>query len=103
MRIKVVYSGIGPVTHSDVQLAAAAGASILAFNVRSAAPAVEAAAKQSSVTTCSQVTPSSHTLNPEPLFEPYHGYIVRKCLLFIWTIRTAEKGASTRENVLRAA
>lgn len=69
MRIKVVYTGIGPVTHSDVQLAAAADASILAFNVKSAAPAVEAEAKQCAVTTCAQVL----ALSPESvLFEILH-------------------------------
>lgn len=57
----MVYTGIGPVTHSDVQLAAAADASILAFNVKAAAPAVEAEAKQHAVTTCAQV------LAPPPL------------------------------------
>ena len=59
VRVKVVYSGIGPVTQSDVQLAAAADASILAFNVRAAGPAVEAEAKQSAVTTCAQVPVAS--------------------------------------------
>lgn len=62
VRIKVVYSGIGPVTHSDVQLAAAADASILAFNVKSAAPAVEAEAKQCAVTTCAQVMTLDHEI-----------------------------------------
>ena len=55
VRIKVVYSGIGPVTSSDVALASAAEASILAFNVKPAAPAVEALAKQCAVVTCTQV------------------------------------------------
>ena len=68
VRIKVVYSGIGPVTASDVALASAADASILAFNVKPAAPAVEAQAKQCAVTTCTQVGGCSQTqeiTNPE--------------------------------------
>ena len=32
--VKVVYVGVGPVTESDVSLAAAIGGPILAFNVR---------------------------------------------------------------------
>lgn len=42
---QVVHTGVGPVSHSDVQLAIPLGARILGFNVRSAAGDVEDLAK----------------------------------------------------------
>lgn len=42
---QVVHTGVGPVSHSDVQLAIPLGARILGFNVRSAAGDVEELAK----------------------------------------------------------
>ena len=54
VRVKVLFSGVGPVSQSDVQLAAAAGATVLAFNVRAPGPAVEAEAKKDAVRICSQ-------------------------------------------------
>ncbi|PRW44490.1 translation initiation factor [Chlorella sorokiniana] len=45
VRVQVVHTGVGPVSHSDVQLAVPLGARILGFNVRSAAGDVEDVAK----------------------------------------------------------
>jgi translation initiation factor IF-2 len=44
--VKVVYVGVGPVTESDVSLAAAIGGPILAFNVREPPSAIAANAKR---------------------------------------------------------
>ncbi len=43
VRVRVLHSGVGAVTESDVTLAEAAGAPIIGFNVRANAPAREAA------------------------------------------------------------
>lgn len=43
--VKVIAADVGPVTERDVEQAHALGAHLLAFNVRAASPAVEAAAK----------------------------------------------------------
>lgn len=47
--VKVVYMGVGPVSESDVSLAAAIGGPILAFNVREPIEAVEREAKRAGV------------------------------------------------------
>lgn len=54
VRVKVLFGGVGVVSHSDVQLASSTGATILAFNVRSPAAAVEQEAKKDGVNICSQ-------------------------------------------------
>ena len=43
VRIRVLHSGVGAITESDVTLAEASGAPIIGFNVRANAPAREAA------------------------------------------------------------
>ncbi len=43
VRVKVLHSGVGAITESDVTLAGASGAPIIGFNVRANAPAREAA------------------------------------------------------------
>jgi translation initiation factor IF-2 len=43
VRIRVLHSGVGAITETDVTLAAASGAPIIGFNVRANAPAREAA------------------------------------------------------------
>ncbi|SOH94684.1 translation initiation factor IF-2 [Monaibacterium marinum] len=43
VRVRVLHSGVGAITESDVTLAEAAGAPIIGFNVRANAPAREAA------------------------------------------------------------
>ena len=48
-RPQVVHVGVGPVSHSDVQLAVPLGAKVLGFNVRPAGADVEALAKQHGV------------------------------------------------------
>lgn len=54
VRVKLLYSGVGAVSASDIDLASASGATILAFNVRQPAAAVEAEAKKLGVQICSQ-------------------------------------------------
>lgn len=54
VRVKVLFGGVGAISHSDVQLASSTGATILAFNVRSPAAAVEQEAKKDGVAICSQ-------------------------------------------------
>jgi translation initiation factor IF-2 len=49
VHLKVVYCGVGPVTASDVHLAAATGARLVAFNLRPPAADVDAALKTSKV------------------------------------------------------
>jgi translation initiation factor IF-2 len=49
VHLKVVYCGVGPITASDVHLAAATGARLVAFNLRPPAPDVDAALKASKV------------------------------------------------------
>ena len=51
--VRVIYCGVGPVSESDVDLAAACGAPILAFNVRTGA-LTDAAAKRAGVKVVSQ-------------------------------------------------
>ena len=50
MGVRVVYLGVGPVTASDVALAAAVGGPVLAFNVREVSNEVEKLAKAEGVT-----------------------------------------------------
>lgn len=45
VNLKIVYSGVGPITSTDVNLAAATGARIVSFNLRAPAPEVDAAIK----------------------------------------------------------
>ena len=52
--MKLLFSGVGPVSASDVALASASGATILAFNVRQPPPAVEAEAKRQGIQICTQ-------------------------------------------------
>ncbi|KAK9830345.1 hypothetical protein WJX72_011161 [[Myrmecia] bisecta] len=47
--VKVAFTGVGPVSASDVQMASAMQARIIAFNTRAAHPSVEAQAKRNSV------------------------------------------------------
>lgn len=54
VRVKVLMSGIGPVSQSDVQLASSTEATILAFNVRAPTAAVELEAKKDGVRICTQ-------------------------------------------------
>ncbi|WIA08063.1 hypothetical protein OEZ85_007529 [Tetradesmus obliquus] len=49
VHLKVVYCGVGPVTASDVHLAAATGARLVAFNLRAPAADVDAALKTAKV------------------------------------------------------
>jgi translation initiation factor IF-2 len=49
VHLKVVYCGVGPVSASDVHLAAATGARLVAFNLRPPAPDVDAALKTSKI------------------------------------------------------
>jgi translation initiation factor IF-2 len=51
--VRVIYCGVGPVSESDVDLAAACGAPILAFNVRTGA-LTDAAAKRAGVKVVAQ-------------------------------------------------
>ncbi len=46
IKLKILHSGVGGITESDVALAAASGAIILGFNVRSGAPAAVLAEKE---------------------------------------------------------
>jgi hypothetical protein len=50
--LQVVHVGVGPVSQSDVQLAVPLGAKVLGFNVRTAAPDVDALAKMHGVEVC---------------------------------------------------
>ncbi|KAL4858773.1 Translation initiation factor IF-2 [Chlorella vulgaris] len=49
VKVQVVHVGVGPVSQSDVQLAVPLGAKVLGFNVRTAAPDVDALAKMHGV------------------------------------------------------
>jgi len=53
VRVRVLHCGVGPVSESDIDLAAACGAPILAFNVR-IGQLVDAAAKQAGVRIAAQ-------------------------------------------------
>lgn len=49
VHIKVVYCGVGPVSASDVHLAAATGAKLIAFNLRAPAPEINTQIRSSKV------------------------------------------------------
>lgn len=52
VKVQVVHVGVGPVSHSDVQLAVPLGAKILGFNVRTAGGDVEQEANMHNVEVC---------------------------------------------------
>ena len=47
--VKVVYTGVGPVTESDIDLACATGSSVIAFNTKFDSAGLESYAKKSGV------------------------------------------------------
>lgn len=47
--MKCIFVGVGPVSEGDVQLAAASGGKVVAFNTKVAGAAVEAEAKSTGV------------------------------------------------------
>lgn len=49
VHIKIVYCGVGPISTSDVHLAATTGAKLIAFNLRAPAPEVETQMKTSNI------------------------------------------------------
>lgn len=49
VHVKVVYCGVGPVSLTDVHLAATTGAKLIAFNTRAPAPDIEAHLRDSNV------------------------------------------------------